>query len=27
MDRFRKEFLGPPPEIEELLYGRKLLLL
>ena len=27
MDRFRDEFLGPPPEIEELIYGRKLLLL
>ncbi len=27
MDRFRKEFLGPPPEIEELIYGRKILLI
>ncbi len=27
MDRFREEFLGPPPEIEELIYGRKLLLI
>ncbi len=27
MDRFREQFLGPPPEIEELIYGRKLLLL
>ena len=27
MDRFREQFLGPPPEIEELIYGRKILLL
>lgn len=27
MDRFREQFLGPPPEIEELIYGRKLLLI
>jgi len=25
MDRFREQFLGPPPEIEELIYGRKLI--
>lgn len=27
MDRFREQFLGPPPEIEELIHGRKLILL
>ncbi len=27
MDRFREQFLGPPPEIEELFKGRKILLL
>ena len=27
MDRFREQFLGPPPEIEELIFGRKLLLI
>jgi hypothetical protein len=27
MDRFREQFLGPPPEIEELIYGRKILLI
>ncbi len=27
MDRFREKFLGPPPEIEELLHGRKLIFL
>lgn len=27
MDHFREQFLGPPPEIEELLHGRKLIFL
>ncbi|MBN2616601.1 MAG: hypothetical protein JXR71_12990 [Bacteroidales bacterium] len=27
MDRFRRDFLGPSPEIEELIYGRKLIFL
>jgi len=27
MDRFREQFLGPPPEIEELFRGRKLIFL
>ncbi len=27
MDRFRERFLGPPPEIEELIFGKKLLLI
>lgn len=27
MDRFREQFLGPPPEIEELVRGRKLIFL
>lgn len=27
MDRFREQFLGPPPEIEELFKGRKLIFL
>lgn len=27
MDRFRKDFLGPSPEIEELIHGRKLIFL
>jgi hypothetical protein len=27
MNGFREQFLGPSPEIEELLYGKKLILL
>ncbi len=27
MDRFREQFLGPPPNIEELIFGKKLLLI
>ncbi len=27
MDRFREQFLGPPPEIKELFFGKKLLLI
>ncbi len=27
IDRFREQFLGPPPEIEELIFGRKLIFL